>query len=82
MEINLKLPAALAPVVFGALLSAIMSFIISGVSTWNAVGFVAGFISLWLASWGKAWLVAFPAVTFIAPLVRKVMPLIVEQPKV
>jgi hypothetical protein len=73
-------PPALAPALFALLLSGTMSFLVSGVATWRAVGLPADFMTLWLGSWVWAWLVAFPTALVVAPLVRRIVALVVRKP--
>lgn len=54
-------------------LSLMMTFIVSGVSTLIGVGWSPETPGLWMTAWGSSWLVAFPAVVFILPLVRKLV---------
>ncbi|WP_260523775.1 DUF2798 domain-containing protein [Marinobacter arenosus] len=49
-------------------MSGIMSFLMSGVITLINTGIDAGFPNRWAAAGLVAWGVAFPLVTFIAPL--------------
>ena len=76
----MKLPSFFQPIIFGALLSGLMSFAVSGIATWNAIGFIPTFMTDWITSWLFAWAVAFPAVLVIAPLVRRLTGMLVEQP--
>lgn len=67
------IPARLAPVVFGAILSGLMSLIVSGFSTWRAVGLPPGFGGLWLSAWLGSWAIAFPTVLVVAPVARRIV---------
>ena len=67
------LPARLAPILFGFLLSGLMSLILSGFATWRAVGVAPGFPGLWGSSWIGSWLIAFPTVLVVAPLARRLV---------
>lgn len=73
-----KLPARYAGILMPLVLSIIMTFIISGVSTLRGVGLTADFLSLWMQAWGLSWLVAFPTVSLVLPLVRKIVGMVVE----
>ena len=54
--------------VFGFYMSGIMSLLMSGVITVINTGPGNGFLARWMAAFFVAWGVAFPLVTFIAPL--------------
>jgi hypothetical protein len=72
-EIDMRIPARFAPLVFGALLSAIMVAIVSAFVILTTQGFHAAFASQWLKSCLTTWPIAFPAVTVVAPWVRKIV---------
>lgn len=74
------IPARYEPYVFSLVLSGMMSFIISGIATLRGLGLVDGFIGLWLSSWIISWVIAFPTVTVVAPLARKVVHRLVDTP--
>ncbi len=67
------IPARLAPVLFGFLLSGMMSFLVSGVATLRALGPIEGFAWYWFTAWLPAWGVAFPAVLVVAPVARRLV---------
>lgn len=67
------IPARLAPVLFGLILSGLMSCIVSGLSTLRAIGLPPGFLGQWMGSWLAAWAVAFPTVLVIAPITRRLV---------
>ena len=69
----MRIPARFAPVLFGALLSAIMVGIVSGFVLATAQGIHPGLPAQWLKSCVTTWPVAFPAVTLVAPWVRRVV---------
>jgi hypothetical protein len=73
-----KLPAHFEGPLFAALLSGLMSLLVSGVATWQAMGGGAGFSAQWLQAWLGSWAVAFPAVTVVAPQVRRFVARVVE----
>lgn len=60
--------ARVRQLVFGFYMSGIMSFLMSGVITLLNTGIDAGYPGRWAAAFLVAWAVAFPLVTFIAPL--------------
>ncbi|WP_205619103.1 DUF2798 domain-containing protein [Halomonas halocynthiae] len=67
------IPARFAPILFSALLSAIMVCIVSAFVLATSQGFHSGFAIQWIKSCLTTWPVAFPTVTIVAPLVRKVV---------
>ena len=69
----MRLPARLAPLAFGALLSLIMVAIVSAFVLATSRGLHAGFASDWLRSCLTTWPVAFPTVTLVAPWVRRIV---------
>ncbi len=69
----MRIPARFAPVVFGALLSAIMVCVVSAFVLLINQGIQPGFFAQWLRSCAMTWLVAFPTVTLVAPMVRRVV---------
>ena len=69
----MRIPARLAPLVFGALLSAIMVAVVSGFVLATTRGVNAGFAADWLRSCVTTWPVAFPTVTLVAPWVRRIV---------
>ena len=73
------IPKKYAHILFSIILSAIMSFIISGVATFKAVGLEPHFFSVWMGSWLASWLVAFPSVTLIAPLAKRLVMVLVTK---
>ncbi len=68
------LPKRLEPFAFGFLLSGMMSFIVSTVATYLAIGSFQGLLAAWLSSWA----IAFPAVLIVAPIVRRILKIIVK----
>lgn len=69
----MRISARFAPIVFGALLSAIMVAIVSAFVLVTTQGIHPGLPAQWLRSCLMTWPVAFPTVTFVAPLVRQVV---------
>jgi len=51
-----------------------MSFVIS---VFN-VGIVDDILVIWLKSWSFAFIVAFPAVLMVAPIVRKIVAIVIK----
>jgi len=73
-----RIPRRFAPVVFGLVLSGLMSFLVSGIATARAVPVDSEFLRSWMSAWGSSWAVAFPAVLVVAPVVRRLVDLLVE----
>jgi hypothetical protein len=69
----MRIPARFAPLLFGAILSAIMVAIVSAFVIVSTQGLHAGFAAQWIKSCLTTWPVAFPTVTLVAPLVRKMV---------
>ena len=63
---------------FAFFMALFMSSIMSLVITVLNVGFTDNIIALWLQAWGYAFCVAFPAVLVVAPVVRKIVALLVN----
>ena len=57
--------------VFAFFMALLMSCIMSLVITLFNVGLVPDLIPRWLKAWGFAFVVAFPTVSFVAPLVQR-----------
>jgi hypothetical protein len=72
-EVEMRIPARFAPIVFGAMLSAIMVAIVSAFVLATATGVQPGFTAQWLKSCATTWPVAFPTVTIVAPWVRRLV---------
>ncbi|MGB0661452.1 MAG: DUF2798 domain-containing protein [Mangrovicoccus sp.] len=75
------IPPKYAPVLFGLILSGMMSCLVSGISTIRAVGLSPDFLMLWGQNWLFSWAVAFPIVLIVAPITRRLVALLVAQPK-
>lgn len=73
------LPAQLAPILTGLIISGVMSCIVSGVATFRALGLHEGFLWSWVASWLASWVVAFPSVLVVAPLARRIVARVVKK---
>ena len=67
------IPARFEFVIFGLLVSGMMSLLVSGVAMFRAVGPIPDFISIWFQAWLWAWAIAFVAILFVVPLVRRVL---------
>ena len=66
-----SLPAHFAPVDSSFLLSIFMSCLVSGVAVLNTAGLGDGVSNLRMTAWFKSWIVAFPAISVLAPLTRR-----------
>lgn len=69
----MKIPARFSPLVFGGLLSAVMTGIVSAFVIVITQGVTGQFLVQWLSSCAMTWPVAFPTVTLVAPMVRRVV---------
>lgn len=69
----MRIPARYSPIVFGALLSAIMVALVSAFVLTINHGLNQDFVSNWLRSCATTWPLAFPAVTLLAPWVRRIV---------
>ena len=78
----MRIPARLAPLMFGAWLSAIMVAVVSAFVLATTRGLHAGFVADWLRSCVTTWPVAFPTVTLVAPWVRRIVAGFTERPGV
>jgi hypothetical protein len=63
--------ARVRQLIFGFYMSCMMSLLMSGVITSMNTGLDAQFVFRWLRAFLVAWAVAFPLVTFIAPIAGK-----------
>ncbi|HTU68332.1 MAG TPA: DUF2798 domain-containing protein [Steroidobacteraceae bacterium] len=69
----MRIPARFSPLVFGGILSAVMTAVVSAFVILVTQGATTHFLAQWLGSCAMTWPVAFPTVTVVAPLVRKVV---------
>lgn len=76
------IPRKYAPLLFSAILSGLMSLIVSAISTYRLLELDAAFYPAWLAAWGMGWAVAFPTVSVIAPLTRRIVDAITARTEV
>ena len=65
--------------VFSFFMALFMSCIMSLVISLFNVGFVDNIVMIWLKAWSFAFVVAFPTVTLLAPVVHKLVALIVSK---
>ncbi|WP_417517040.1 DUF2798 domain-containing protein [Marinobacter sp.] len=73
-------PARLRQLVFGFYMSGMMSLLMSGVITFINTGIDSEFVYRWLPAFLVAWAVAFPLVTFIAPVAVKLTEMTLGRP--
>ena len=67
-----RLPKRFAPVLFAFIMSASLGGVMSAIITVVNTGLDAGFWGRWLQAYALAFSLAFPSVTLIAPVVRRV----------
>jgi len=72
-ELQMRIPARFAPILFGALLSMIMVGLVSAFVIATTQGIHHDFAKHWFRSCLATWPVAFPTVTLVAPWVRRVV---------
>ena len=70
--------ARVRQLIFGFFMSCIMSLLMSAVITLINTGLDSNFLYRWLPAFAVAWAVAFPLVTFIAPIAVKLTDLTVR----
>ncbi|MDX0181413.1 DUF2798 domain-containing protein [Sinorhizobium meliloti] len=76
-----KLPPGYARVLMPLVLSIFMSGVVSAVTTVSNIGPGASFTAAWPNAWVASWMVAFPTLLVVLPLVRRLVAIIVEQPR-
>lgn len=69
----------LAPLLFSLILSGLMSLIITAITIIRVSGFNAQSGAALLASWLTAWVIAFPTVSVVAPLARRIVDRLVSR---
>lgn len=69
----MRIPIRFAPLLFSALLSAIMVAIVSAFVLATSQGIGPEFAAKWVRSCLRTWPVAFPTVSIVAPMVRRVV---------
>lgn len=69
-------------VVFSFFMALLMSCIMSLVISVFNVGLVSNIISIWLRAWGFAFVVAFPTILVVAPLVHKLVAMVLQDEEV
>lgn len=73
------IPARFAHLTFSFFLSGMMSFLITGVATFRTIGLSADLLHMWVTAWPLSWLIAFPAVTVVAPVARALSKLVLRR---
>ncbi|MDO6823879.1 DUF2798 domain-containing protein [Marinobacter sp. 1_MG-2023] len=73
-------PARLRQIVFGFYMSGMMSLLMSAVITFINTGIDNQFFYRWLPAFLVAWAVAFPLVTFLAPIAVKLTEMTLGRP--
>lgn len=66
-------------IVFAFFMALLMSCIMSFVITVFNIGFVKNVVTIWLKAWGFAFVVAFPTVLTVAPVVQKLVILVLKK---
>lgn len=75
----MKLPKKIAPVLFALLMSLMLPFVMTFFVVLITAGWSDMFFVRWMKAYGIAAVIAFPAILFLAPLVRKIVAAITEQ---
>ncbi len=75
-----RLPPRYNAVAMPLVLSGLMTIIVSGISTLNAIGMAPGWGMKWFGAWLMSWAVAFPVMTFMMPIARRIVAKFVEPP--
>jgi hypothetical protein len=65
-------------IVFAFFMALLMSCVMSFVITLFNVGFISNLVSVWLKAWAFAFVVAFPTISVVAPLVQKLVGLVLK----
>ncbi len=65
-------------IVFAFFMASLVSCLISLVISVLNVGLVDNLFTIWLRAWGFAFVVAFPTIILIAPIVRLLVELVLE----
>ena len=66
------------PVVFAFFMALLMSCFMSLVISILNVGMVDDIASIWLKAWGVAFAVAFPAILVVAPVVKRLVDMVLK----
>ncbi|MCB1659337.1 MAG: DUF2798 domain-containing protein [Moraxellaceae bacterium] len=73
------IPAKYGHYVFAFFMALLMSCIMSLVITIFNVGLVDNLLFIWLKAWAFAFCVAFPTINVVAPIVRKLVALVMTK---
>lgn len=66
-------------IVFAFFMALLMSCIMSLVISIFNVGLVSNIIHIWLKAWAFAFIIAFPTITVVAPIVQKLVSLVIKK---
>jgi hypothetical protein len=72
------IPTRYTRLVYAFFMALLVSMLVSLAITLSNLGFVDGLLIIWLRAWLSAWLVAFPSVTLMAPLVNRLVAVVVK----
>jgi hypothetical protein len=67
-------------IAFGFLLSGLMTLVVSAIATLRNLGFDPDFVQRWFLAFITSWPVTFPTVLVVAPVVRRLLSLVVLPP--
>ncbi len=74
-----SLSQALSALIYGVLQAAVTTGIATAIATHQLADAGREFLWTWLVAWGIAWLTMLPVVVLIAPLLQRVVGLIVDR---
>jgi len=66
------------PIVFAFFMALLMSCLMSFVISVANLGFVNNILFIWLRAWAFAFTIAFPAIILVAPVVRRLVDIVLE----
>ncbi len=75
------IPSRFAPIAFAFILSCLMSAIIGAIATFRLIGPDDVFVTAWLGAWLTGWAVAFPVVTVVGPIARRLVAALTRSPE-
>jgi hypothetical protein len=65
-------------IVFAFFMALLMSCVMSFVITLFNVGLISNLVSVWLKAWAFAFVVAFPTISVVAPIVQKLVGMVLK----
>lgn len=68
-----KIPQKYGNLLFVFLTAVFMSLLMSFVVTTSNLGFHPEFLSHWMRAWGFSFLIGYPIISFVVPMVRKMV---------